>query len=153
MDITDIIALSCVVKYYIYDIALIVFALRIIVRIRKKKPLVNWERYKQKGWNINSDRLKKMLELGYLICILLFYVGIAYEFAVATILDLPQVLTGSYYNEIGVVDGVTQRYLTIQTKDERILNIRIYGNTYKEYKEGDKVHVLYYEHIPGGFAY
>lgn len=49
MDITDIIALSCVVKYYIYDIALIVFALRIIVRIRKKKPLVNWERYKQKG--------------------------------------------------------------------------------------------------------
>ncbi len=138
------------VWYYVLDIVLFVATFFIIQKLYKRIPIINWEKTLR---TITSKKVRKYIEIGYLLALIVFFIFCVGEIVIPSIRDLPLIVSGEYAEDTGMISRIIKDTVYIIDDDGQDIEIVVGKIRTKEFKEGDDVLVYYYPNMKRGFLY
>ena len=138
------------VWYYILDIVLCVATFFIIRKLYKKTPIINWEKTLR---TITSKKIRKYIEIGYLLTLIVFFIFCVGEIVIPSIKDLPLIVSGEHAESTGTISRIVKDTVYITDNDGQDIEIVIGKIRTNGFKEGDDVLVYYYPNMKRGFLY
>lgn len=138
------------VWYYVLDIVLFVATFFIIRKLYKRIPIINWEKTLR---TITSKKVRKYIEIGYLLALIVFFIFCVGEIVIPSIRDLPLIVSGEYAEDTGMISRIIKDTVYIIDDDGQDIEIVVGKIRTKEFKEGDDVLVYYYPNMKRGFLY
>ena len=138
------------VWYYVLDIVLFVATFFIIQKLYKRIPIINWEKTLR---TITSKKVRKYIEIGYLLALIVFFIFCVGEIVIPSIRDLPLIVSGKYTEDTGMISRIIKDTVYITDDEGQDIEIVVGKIRTKEFKEGDDVLVYYYPNMKRGFLY
>lgn len=138
------------VWYYILDIVLCVATFSIIRKLYKKSPIINWEKTLR---TITSKKIRKYIEIGYLLILIVFFILCVGEIVIPSIKDLTLIVSGEYAENTGTISRIVKDTVYITDNKGQDMEIVIGKIRTKGFKKGDNVLVYYYPNMKRGFLY
>lgn len=136
--------------YYILDIVLCVATFSMIRKLYKKIPIINWEKTLK---TITSKKIRKGIETGYLLALIVFFIFCVGEIVIPSMKDLPLIVSGEYAENTGTISRIVQDTVYITDREGRDIEIVIGKIRTNGFHEGDDVLVHYYPNMKRGFLY
>lgn len=138
------------VWYYVLDIVLFVATFFIIQKLYKRIPIINWEKTLR---TITSKKVRKYIEIGYLLALIVFFIFCVGEIVIPSIRDLPLIVSGEYAEDTGTISRIIKDTVYITDDEGQDIEIVVGKIRTKGFKEGDDVLVYYYPNMKRGFLY
>lgn len=138
------------VWYYVLDIVLFVATFFIIRKLYKRIPIINWEKTLR---TITSKKVRKYIEIGYLLALIVFFIFCVGEIVIPSIRDLPLIVSGEYAEDTGTISRIIKDTVYITDDEGQDIEIVVGKIRAKGFKEGDDVLVYYYPNMKRGFLY
>ena len=138
------------VWYYVLDIVLFVATFFIIQKLYKRIPIINWEKTLR---TITSKKVRKYIEIGYLLALIVFFIFCVGEIVIPSIRDLPLIVSGEYAEDTGMISRIIKDTVYITDDEGQDIEIVVGKIRTNGFKEGDDVLVYYYPNMKRGFLY
>lgn len=138
------------VWYYVLDIVLFVATFFIIRKLYKRIPIISWEKTLR---TITSKKVRKYIEIGYLLALIVFFIFCVGEIVIPSIRDLPLIVSGEYAEDTGMISRIIKDTVYITDDEGQDIEIVVGKIRTKGFKEGDDVLVYYYPNMKRGFLY
>lgn len=102
---------------------------------------------------ITSKKIRKYIELGYLLALVVFFIFCVGKIVIPSMKDLPLVVSGEYAENTGTISRIVKDIIYITDNEGQEIEI-VTGKLRTEgFTEGNHVLVYYYPNMKRGFLY
>lgn len=137
-------------QYYAGGIFLTAVAISMIIRLCRKKSIVNWGKTLP---YVKKDKTKKIIEIVSFVGYMTFFAFVIQGAIIPAIKDFPFVITGRYSEDIGTVIDIRGDTIYIELDDGREIDLDIGSREISEFEKGDRVQLEYYKNLKEGFVF